>query len=90
MEELENLKDGFETLKNDISPEIEGLKDIKGKVDSEIQNLKGLKKELDPEDQENKDVVKSERQPEEVMSPESPMSPMRKRVLELQEQDKLV
>ena len=94
MEELENLKNGFESLKNDLSPEIEGLKEIKGKVDLGIQNLKELKNELDPKDQENKEAVKSGKEPEELMSPdlnpESPMSPMRRRMLELQEQGKFI
>ena len=85
MEELENLKNGFESLKNDLSPEIEGLKEIK-------DNVQNLKSELDPEDQENKEAVKSGKDPEELMSPEleSPMSPMRRRMLEMQEQGKFI
>ena len=92
MEELQDLETGFGKLKNEISPEINEVKEIKGTVDTEMQNLKALKDEIAPESNDNKDGKDDEnelKKPEELMSPDSPMSPTKRRLLELQEQGKL-
>ena len=90
MEELGDLERGFGELKTGLPPRLNAPKEIKGSVDVEMQSLKGLKNELVPEGQDNKEEENELKQPEEVMSPDSPMSPTKRRLLELQDQGRFL